>query len=62
MELSISWEAANCAERLGALEVDPSMWLVRLFTIEVNLDQALGSWYYYFTKLIHRIKNLVTVK
>jgi hypothetical protein len=49
------------AKRQGALEVGPSIHVVLLFAIEVNSDQALGNWYH-FTKFIHRIKNLVTVK
>jgi hypothetical protein len=45
----------------GALEVGPSECVVRLFTIEVTLDQTLGNWYQ-FIKPIHRIKNLLTLK
>lgn len=45
----------------GALEVDPSDRFVRLFTIEVPIDQMLGRWYY-FIKPIHRINNLLTAK
>jgi hypothetical protein len=40
---------------LGALEVGPSELTVRLFTIEVTVDQTLGNWYH-FIKPIHRIK------
>jgi hypothetical protein len=47
--------------RGGALEVGTSERFVRLFTIEVTLDQALGKWYH-FIKPIRRIKNLLTVK
>jgi hypothetical protein len=43
-----------------ALEVGPSMRVVRLVKIEVTLDQALGNWYHF--KPIHRIKHLLTVK
>jgi hypothetical protein len=45
----------------GALEVGPSERVVRLFTIEVILDQTLKNWYH-FIKPIHRIKNLQIVK
>jgi hypothetical protein len=45
----------------GALEVDPTERVVRLFTIEVTLDLTLGNWYH-FIKPIHCIKNLLTVK
>jgi hypothetical protein len=38
--------------------VDPSERVVRLFTIEVTLDQTLENWYH-FIKPIHRIKNLL---
>jgi hypothetical protein len=41
--------------------VGPSERVVRLFTIEVTLDQTLGNWYH-FIKPIHRIKNLLTAK
>jgi hypothetical protein len=40
-----------------ALEVGPSEHVVRLFTIEVTLDQILGN-FYHFIQPIHRIKNL----
>jgi hypothetical protein len=43
------------------VEVDTSQGAVRLFTIEVNLDQTLGNWYH-FTKPTHCIKNLLTLK
>jgi hypothetical protein len=43
------------------LEVSPSGRVVRLFRIEVTLDQILGNWFH-FIKPTHRIKNLLTVK
>jgi hypothetical protein len=48
--------------RQGALEVGPSERVVRLFTIEVTLDQILGNWCH-FIKPIHRItvKELLNV-
>jgi hypothetical protein len=41
--------------------VGPSERFVRLFTVEVTSDQALGKCYP-FIKPIHRIKNLLIVK
>jgi hypothetical protein len=35
--------------------------VVALFTVEVALDQTLGSWYR-FIKPTYRIKNVLTVK
>jgi hypothetical protein len=46
---------------LGAVEVGSSDRVIRLFTIEVTLDQALGNWCH-FIKPVTRIKNLLTVK
>jgi hypothetical protein len=54
-------EALRDKGRQGALAVDPSERFVRLFTIEVTLDQTLGNWYH-FIEPIHRIKNSLTVK
>jgi hypothetical protein len=45
----------------GALEMGPSERVVRLFTIEMALDQTLGNWYHFF-KPTHRINNLLTVR
>jgi hypothetical protein len=44
----------------GALEVDTSERVVRLFTIEVALDQISGKWYH-FMKPINRIKNSINI-
>jgi hypothetical protein len=49
----MGWEAA--------LEVGPSERAIRLFTIEVTLDQILGDWYLSI-KRIHHITSLLTVK
>jgi hypothetical protein len=45
----------------GGLEVGPSERVLRLFTIEVTLDQTLGNWCH-LIKPILRIKDLLTVK
>jgi hypothetical protein len=47
--------------RQGAPEVGPSERVVRLFTIEVTLDQTLGNWHHFITPIQHII-NLLTVK
>jgi hypothetical protein len=39
----------------------PIECIIRLFMIEMTLDQTLGNWYH-FIKLVHGIKNLLTVK
>jgi hypothetical protein len=41
--------------------VGPSDRVVRLFMIEITLDQTQGNWYH-FIKPSHRIKDLLTVK
>jgi hypothetical protein len=51
----------GCIAPWGALEVGHSMCTVRLFTIEVTVEQALGNWYH-FIKPIHSLKNFLKVK
>jgi hypothetical protein len=46
--------------RRGVLEVGTSNRIIRLFVIEVALDQILGNWYH-FIKPTHRINNLLIV-
>jgi hypothetical protein len=46
--------------RQGVLEVGPSNRIVRLFMIEVTLDQTLGNWYH-FIKPIRRVNYLLIV-
>jgi hypothetical protein len=43
----------------GVLGMGPSVGVVRLFTIEMTLDQTFENWYH-FIKPTHRIKNLLT--
>jgi hypothetical protein len=45
----------------GALVLGPTARVLRLFVIEVALDQTLGNWYH-FIKPIRRVKNLIIVK
>jgi hypothetical protein len=45
----------------GALELGLSEHVIRLFVIEVTLDQILRKWHH-FIKPFRRIKNLLTVK
>jgi hypothetical protein len=56
--LGVHYEARGMQE---TLKVGSSEHIVCLFTTEVTLDQTPGNWYH-FIKLIHLIKNLLTVK
>jgi hypothetical protein len=57
----IIWGALRSKGWQGALEVGTSGRTIRLFTIEVTLDETMGNWYH-FIKPILRIKNLLTMK
>jgi hypothetical protein len=46
----------------GALEVGFPERVVRLFMLEVTLDQTLGNWCTFIKPIHHRIKDLLTVK
>jgi hypothetical protein len=55
------WGALGGKCRAEGARLGPSERTVRLFSIEVTLDQTLGNWYH-LMKPIHCIKNLLTVK
>jgi hypothetical protein len=45
MKVGLPWDVLRGKGGRGALEVSHSEHLIRLFTIEMTVDQTLGNWY-----------------